>query len=294
MMSIPAVSTEILGKYQRLQSILKEMRQVLVAFSGGVDSTLLLKVAADVLGDEVTAVTARSATTSADEKGDARAFAGSMGIRHLEVDSHEMSLPAFTANPPDKCYICKKSRFGALVQIAAEHNIPWVVDGENSDDVDDYRPGSRAARELGVRSPLREAGLSKNEIRLISKDLGLATWNKPAYACLASRIPYGQTITPEKLKQVDEGESFIRGLGICYQVRIRHENDSARIEVDDEAVERFLDEGIRRQVTNRLKALGFKYVALDLEGYRTGKLNRAIEQQEVRTTTTGQEGAAHG
>jgi uncharacterized protein len=266
-------------KYQRLQKILQDMGKVLVAYSGGVDSTLLLKVAADALGDKVLAVTALSATTPAHERQDAAEYARSMGVCHQEIQSYELNDPAFIKNPPNKCYICKKMRFGALVKMAAEEKLPWVVDGQNMDDDSDYRPGALAAKELGVRSPLREAGLSKQEIRLLSRGLGLASWDKPAYACLASRIPYGQTITAEKLWQVDAGETFLRELGLARQVRLRHEGDTARIEVESAAIGRFLAEEVRHPIAAHLRGLGFKYVALDLEGYSTGSLNRAIDTE---------------
>lgn len=272
----PDITAATRRKYEHLQALLKDMQGVMVAFSGGVDSTLLLKVAADVLDDKVIAVTALSETTPAHERQDAAAYARAMGVRHLEIVSRELTLASFTANPPDKCYICKKSRFGEIVRMAAEKKIPWVADGENSDDADDYRPGRRAARELGVRSPLREAGLTKQEIRALSRDLGLPSWDKPAYACLASRIPYGQAITAAKLRQVDAGEDFIRSLGLAWQVRLRHEGDTARIEVEAEAIDRFLDRDVRRRVRSELRALGFKFVALDLEGYACGSLNRAL------------------
>jgi len=269
---------EIQGKYKELQIILKGLGEVLVAFSGGVDSTFLLRAAIDTLNTRVLAVTALSATTPAHEKQAAQAYAKATGVRYITLPSNEMEHREFIENPSDKCYFCKKIRFGALLRIATERQIPWVVDGENMDDQTDYRPGSRAARELHVRSPLREAGLTKKEIRQLSRSLGLPTWDNPSGACLASRIPYGQLITPEKLKQVDAGEAFIRTLGISKEVRVRHEGDTARIEIAANAIDAFLDPPVREKLVSYLKSVGFLYVALDLEGYGMGRLNRAINE----------------
>jgi uncharacterized protein len=217
-----------------------------------------------------------------------------MKVPHLKLPTHELAVPAFAKNPPDRCYFCKKNRFAALVELAAENEIPFVVDGENRDDESDYRPGSRAAKELGVRSPLREAGLTKAEIRVVSRFVGLSTWNKPASACLASRIPYGQPITVEKLKQVDDGETFIRELAISRQVRLRHEGDTARIEVEPESIEPFLNKAVRHRISSRLRTLGFTFVALDLDGYCTGSLNRGLEPQAKLHHQVCEKGVVNG
>ena len=259
--------------YVGLKEILKKMGRVAIAYSGGVDSTLVLQVAADVLKDAVIALTARSETTPQGEYADAVTFARQIGVRHIVVETHEMRIPEFVQNSPDRCYICKKYRYEALMTIAGQHGVTVIADGENADDGKDYRPGSLAARELGVRSPLSEAGLTKDRVRALSKKLGLSTWNKPALACLASRIPYFSTLTPEKLRQIDEAETFVRGLGSIAQVRVRHFGDTARIEIDVAAMTRLMETAVREQTISFFRRLGFVHVLLDLEGYRMGNLN---------------------
>jgi len=262
-------------KYHDLQDILRNMGSVLVAFSGGVDSAFLLKTAKDVLHDGVLAVTATSEIQLSHELEEARTLATDIGAEHTVVQTQEMEDETFVSNPCDRCYHCKKMIFGALRRIAEEREIPFILDGSNADDTSDYRPGMKALEELGIRSPLKEAGLTKAEIRELSKTTGLPTWNKPAFACLASRIPYGDRITTEKLRRIDEAEAFLREQGIV-QVRVRDHGSVARIEVSPEDKSKFSDDRFAQQVNTKLKELGFTYVALDLEGYRTGSLNSNV------------------
>jgi uncharacterized protein len=207
-------------------------------------------------------------------------MAALIGAPHLQVDTDDLADALFTTNPRDKCYHCKKRRFGLLKKIAEQRGINVVVDGTNCDDVNDFRPGIKATKELAVRSPLSEAGICKDEIRRLSRLLGLPTWDKPSAACLASRVPYGFTITVEKLSQIDEGENFLRRLGLCRQVRVRHHGSVARLEVEPHAVNRFMEEKTRAMITDYFRKLGFQFVALDLEGYAMGSLNRELSEKE--------------
>ncbi len=272
---MPPVETQ--QKYNRLKDLLIQMSHVIVAFSGGVDSSLLMKIVSDVLPGRVLAVTAESPTSATHELNAAKMFADSVHVEHLIIHSKEMDLPEFKANNPDRCYVCKKHRFAAILAVAQSRDIEVVLDGENADDAADYRPGSRAARELGVRSPLKEVGLKKSEVRELSGQLGLHTWDMPAYACLASRIPYNQEITPEKLRRVDRAEEYIRKLLNIRQVRVRHYGSTAKIEVEPTVVSRIVDPDVRTSIIDYFKKLGFKHVTLDLEGYTMGALNKDLK-----------------
>lgn len=270
------LSQTVLEKYDRLQSILKQMGSVAIGYSGGVDSTLLVKVAVDILGPRAIAMIGRSETYPTREFEEAVALAEQIGARYVVVKTEETDVLKFQENPPDRCYYCKTELFGKLGDIAEAENIAWIADGTITDDIGDFRPGMRAKSERNVRSPLLEAGFSKEEVRELSKHLGLPTWDKPAFACLSSRFPYGMGITRENLTRIDTAETLLRDLGFRY-FRVRfHDERTARIEVGTQEIKRLADDDLRRQIVNKLKDLGFTYVTLDLQGYRTGSMNEVL------------------
>ena len=258
-------------KYRKLLSILRELESAVLAYSGGVDSTFLLKALKES-GISALAVTAYSETMPAAELENAAALAKTINVMHRVIATDELSNPDFTRNPKDRCFYCKDELFSRLTAIARAEEYRFVIDGSNCDDLSDWRPGREAAAKHGVRSPLLEAGLSKDEIRALSKELGLPTWSKPASPCLSSRFPYGIRITRDALKRVEDAEAFIKGLGFG-DLRVRSYNDMAKIEVAPAELPRLLDKEMRELVVQRIKALGFKYVSIDLEGFRSGKLN---------------------
>ena len=262
-------------KYQQLQAIFKEMDRTLIAYSGGVDSALIAKVAQDVLGDRVLAITAMSPSLLSEELVEAEEQAASMGISHEIVETQEMENLNYTSNPINRCYFCKSELHDTLKPLAIERGYPYVVDGVNADDLRDYRPGIQAAKERGVRSPLAEVGFSKLEVRELSKQLGLSWWDKPAQPCLSSRFPYGEEITLEKLQRVGRAEIYLRKLGYR-NLRVRSEGETARIELPPEKIQEFVVNTDLSQVVKAFQDYGFTYVTLDLEGYRSGKLNQVL------------------
>lgn len=264
----------LVNKQKRLREILEEMESVSVAYSGGIDSTLLLKLAYDSLGEErVVALTAVSPSVPERELEEAQAIAQGIGARHVLIDSHEAKDPRYLANTPNRCYFCKTNVYEQLMDYAQQEGYRGLVDGTNADDMDDHRPGRRAALERGVRSPLQEAGLTKAEIRNLARALELPNWNKPSAACLSSRIPYGTPITVETLSQVERAELVFKEMDFG-QLRVRHHDDVARIEVDPDEFEEVL--AVRDQIVEELQALGYTYVTLDLAGFRSGSMNEAI------------------
>ena len=273
------ISENTLAKYEKLKSIIKDCGKIAIAFSGGVDSTFLTKVAKDVLGENAVAVTISSILVTDDELKEADDFCKAENIEHLIYKADVLSIPGFENNPPDRCYICKKAIFTNVQNLVGERGISVIAEGTNVDDDGDYRPGMRAIKELGVRSPLKEADLTKAEIRELSCMLGLKTWNKPSCACLASRFAYGEVINKDKLDMIYSAECYIRSLGF-EQFRVRLQDEIARIELRPADIQKFIENGIKDKVSEKLHALGFKYVSLDLDGYRLGSMNEVLNRQE--------------
>jgi uncharacterized protein len=262
-----------MNKLKKLKGILEKMGSVLVAYSAGADSTLLLKIASDVLGDRVMAVTATSPTYTKEELIVSKRMTKVLGVTHKIINTNEFKDKKFIANPANRCYFCKKELFGRLTQIAKKFKLNFVADGTNLSDVLDFRPGNKAKKEFKVRSPLKEAGINKDDIRKISRKIGLVTWDKPTFACLASRVPYGTAITKKIIQRIEKAESFLRKIGFK-QARVRHYNGLCRIEVPQSSISKLISK--RSELVLKFKKIGYNYITLDLQGYRSGSMNEIL------------------
>jgi pyridinium-3,5-biscarboxylic acid mononucleotide sulfurtransferase len=262
-------------KYERIKKMLHEMQTVIVAYSGGIDSTLLLKIAHDVLGNQVIGITAVSASMPRSELDEARDIAKMIGAKHILIQSHELEDQRYIENPPNRCYFCKLDVYTQMVEYSLEHDYRYILDGTNADDLNDHRPGRQAALEKGLRSPLLEAGFTKADIRILARQFDLPNWNKPSAACLSSRIPYGTPIDISVLHQIEQAENLLHQMGFS-QVRVRYHNQIARIEMETNDFSAALEK--RLDITSRLKALGFLYITLDLNGFRSGSMNEVLEK----------------
>ena len=263
-------------KYDQLIAMLKNMKRVAVAFSAGVDSTFLLQACYNALGENVVAITGHFISFTDRENKESQAFCNALGIKQIVVDVDQMSIAGFSDNPPNRCYLCKKALFSRFLTVATENNCCYIVEGSNADDVKDYRPGLKAIEEFGIKSPLKEVGLTKNEIRTLSEQIGLPTWNKPSFACLATRFPYGERITTEKIAMVDKAEQLLLDYGF-QQERVRIHGDIARIEIDRSQFSKIIDPKITEAIVQKFHELGFLYVTLELNGYVTGSMNKLLK-----------------